>query len=330
MSLLNQVQFASDRRTARIGGGIKTDALVQAAYGNSARVATASCNCAGMGSILGGALSRAAGLYGWGVQNILSLEVVLANSTIIEVNDSNHPDLFWAMKGAAASLGVVTEITLKTHPVPQSDNYAWQAQVYHDGKDLEAIIGIIEEIIQDPLAECHLLLTTSGPPNYIPILATTPFYISNNRTEALAKYKPLLDLSSQVMLEGLYPYDTWNSINDGFCVLGGTKFWYGASLASLDPDSWRAAFDRYTNFVAEVGGNNVGLSGVLVENYNTQMAVALQNTHPSAFAQYALPSEVVILGSITDAAHSKAVDNWARDTRDILRSGDGLNGSHSK
>jgi len=44
--------------------------------------------------------------------------------TIIDVNEKNYPDLFWAMKGAGGgSFGVVTEMTYKIHPGYQDMNY---------------------------------------------------------------------------------------------------------------------------------------------------------------------------------------------------------------
>ena len=44
--------------------------------------------------------------------------------TVIDVNESTYPDLFWAMKGAGGgSFGVVTEMTYKVYPGYQDMNY---------------------------------------------------------------------------------------------------------------------------------------------------------------------------------------------------------------
>jgi FAD/FMN-containing dehydrogenase len=45
------------------------------------------------------------GEVGMGVDNILSLRVVLANGDLVTVSKTSHPDLFWAMRGAGPNLG---------------------------------------------------------------------------------------------------------------------------------------------------------------------------------------------------------------------------------
>jgi hypothetical protein len=52
-------------------------------------------------------------------QNVVSFETILANGTIVDVNSSNHPDLFFALKGGGNQFGIVTRFTLKTYPMGQ-------------------------------------------------------------------------------------------------------------------------------------------------------------------------------------------------------------------
>lgn len=46
-------------------------------------------------------------------------EVVLANGTIVRTSSTEHPDLFWAIRGAGASFGIVTQFTFQTKPEPK-------------------------------------------------------------------------------------------------------------------------------------------------------------------------------------------------------------------
>lgn len=79
--------------------------------------ATGSCDCVGMmGPGLGGGHGRHEGLYGLISDNIINLNVVLANGTAVRVNETSHPDLLWAMKGAGHNFGIVTSFELKIHP----------------------------------------------------------------------------------------------------------------------------------------------------------------------------------------------------------------------
>lgn len=48
------------------------------------------------------------------------VEVLLADSTIVRASQSQNPDLFWALKGAAAGFGVITELVVLTEPEPST------------------------------------------------------------------------------------------------------------------------------------------------------------------------------------------------------------------
>jgi FAD/FMN-containing dehydrogenase len=65
-----------------------------------------------------GGLGPSSRLWGTALDQIVELEVVLADSTIVRCSDVQNPDIFWALKGAGASFGVVTEFVLKTEPEP--------------------------------------------------------------------------------------------------------------------------------------------------------------------------------------------------------------------
>ncbi|KAG8763424.1 hypothetical protein FRC11_004035 [Ceratobasidium sp. 423] len=62
-----------------------------------------------------GPFSRYAGLLH---DHITSAEVVLANGTLTTASATENSDLFWALRGAGASYGIVTEWTFSTLPAP--------------------------------------------------------------------------------------------------------------------------------------------------------------------------------------------------------------------
>ena len=73
----------------------------------------------GSSLLLGGGLSYFSGYRGWAANNVVNYEVVLANSSIIQVNNRTHPDLFWALKGGSNNFGIVTRYDLYTYPTQQ-------------------------------------------------------------------------------------------------------------------------------------------------------------------------------------------------------------------
>ena len=71
------------------------------------------------GFVLGGGFSYLSRMYGLGCDNVLSLTMVLANSTVVKVNSSENSDLRFALcGGGGGNFGVVTEFTLALHPHP--------------------------------------------------------------------------------------------------------------------------------------------------------------------------------------------------------------------
>jgi len=50
------------------------------------------------------------------LDHVVEVEVVLANGTITRANSTFNPDVLFAVQGAAASFGIVTEFVFRTHP----------------------------------------------------------------------------------------------------------------------------------------------------------------------------------------------------------------------
>jgi FAD/FMN-containing dehydrogenase len=69
------------------------------------------------GLTLGGGLGYLTRRFGWTVDNLLEVEVVTADGTVRRANRDENPDLFWAIRGAGANLGVVTSFKFRLHEV---------------------------------------------------------------------------------------------------------------------------------------------------------------------------------------------------------------------
>lgn len=70
------------------------------------------------GYLLGGGISYFGSEVGWGANNLVNVEVVLADGRIVNANATSNPDLFWALKGGSNNFGIVTRFDIKTFSVP--------------------------------------------------------------------------------------------------------------------------------------------------------------------------------------------------------------------
>ncbi|EAW09306.1 FAD binding domain protein [Aspergillus clavatus NRRL 1] len=69
------------------------------------------------GYVLGGGHSPLSSRYGLSADQVLALEVVLANGRFVTVTEETDPDLFWALRGGGGgTFGVVTSIISRVYP----------------------------------------------------------------------------------------------------------------------------------------------------------------------------------------------------------------------
>ena len=118
LSGLRHAEVDSGARTARVGGGCLLgnidSATQQAALAFPAGVVS---HTGAAGLILGGGTGWLTRRFGLSCDNVLGFQIVLADGTLLNVSEREHPDLFWALRGGGGNFGVVTEFHLKLHPL---------------------------------------------------------------------------------------------------------------------------------------------------------------------------------------------------------------------
>src|SRR5215468_7620877 len=95
--------------------------VYQAVTGGAGRYAQGGgCTTVGVaGLVQGGGFGNFSKAYGTAAANLLEAEVVTADGAVRIANAARNPDLFWALKGGGGgTFGVVTRLTLRTHPLP--------------------------------------------------------------------------------------------------------------------------------------------------------------------------------------------------------------------
>jgi hypothetical protein len=69
----------------------------------------------------GGGFGSFSKKFGTGAGGMLEAEIVTSDGRLLVANSFQHPELFWALRGGGAStFGVVTRLTLLTHPLPST------------------------------------------------------------------------------------------------------------------------------------------------------------------------------------------------------------------
>jgi len=69
------------------------------------------------GLTLSGGVGWLRGAHGLCVDNLESVEIVVADGRLLTANDNENADLFWAIRGGGGNFGVVTGFTFRLHPI---------------------------------------------------------------------------------------------------------------------------------------------------------------------------------------------------------------------
>lgn len=110
------VKYKSDTQTLEFGAGCQLDDLTNEMEKHKRSVATGSVGITGVGGLtLGGGWGNLARKEGLAMDNLVSIEIVLADGTITTASESENSDLFWALRGGGrGNFGVVTKFECKT------------------------------------------------------------------------------------------------------------------------------------------------------------------------------------------------------------------------
>ena len=121
LARLDDVQVDPQRRTARIAGGAKWQAVLDVVTPHGlAPLLGSTPDVSAVGYTLGGGLGWLARKYGTSADSVLAFELVTAYGELLRVTADEHPELFWALRGAGAGhLGVVTAMEIRLYPVAE-------------------------------------------------------------------------------------------------------------------------------------------------------------------------------------------------------------------
>ena len=105
-------------RTVRVAGGCTWGEVDQATHAHGLAVPSGIISTTGVGGLtLGGGLGYLSRAYGLTIDNLLAVDIVLADGRLVTADKDENPDLFWAVRGGGGNFGVVTSFLFQAQPV---------------------------------------------------------------------------------------------------------------------------------------------------------------------------------------------------------------------
>ncbi|KAL6713316.1 hypothetical protein ACLMJK_008781 [Lecanora helva] len=313
---LNQISFNPARTQATIGGGIIISEAIQAAYANNAQLTTGNCNCVGvLGAILGGGYGNLMGLNGFGVDTLLSVNLVNSDGKLITVNSSNA-DLWWALRGAGPNFGIVTSAVILSSYVAQVDNKAWLGSLIYTEDKLETVVAAIESLRLEPRMNVFLYFVVSDSR---PVVLVTPFYYGSEAT-ARQKFATLLNIGPTMDTTAVVAYNHWNDGAEGFCIKGERKPAFAAGFMHMIPAAWRAVWNEFVAFTSHPG---TASTIILMEAYSLGKGQSVPDDS-SAFPHRHIRFNAAALPWYPDKSLDPVADAFKDRVRNIWWTNDNL------
>jgi FAD/FMN-containing dehydrogenase len=192
------------------------------------------------GLTLGGGFGWLSRKYGMTVDNLESAEVVTAAGAVVRANATEHPDLFWALRGGGGNFGVVTSFELRLHPVGPNVTSGLIVYPLSEGKSVLRRYRDFMATAPDELS-VWAILRLAPPLPFLPsevhgkgIVALAMLYAGDPERGA-PLIEPLRKLGTVVGEHvAVQPYSAWQQALDPLLAAGARNYWKSHNFSRLE------------------------------------------------------------------------------------------------
>src|SRR5262249_2583111 len=118
LSQMKSIDVDAAARTARAqGGALWREFNHETALHGLATTGGAISTTGGAGVPLGGGVGWGMAKWGLAADNLIGVELVTADGSVLDVTEQSDPDLFWALRGGGGNFGVAASLEYRLHPL---------------------------------------------------------------------------------------------------------------------------------------------------------------------------------------------------------------------
>jgi FAD/FMN-containing dehydrogenase len=118
LSRMKGIRVDPAARTVRVEGGCVWADVDHATHAFGMATPSGTVSTTGVaGLTLGGGIGHLTRTYGLTIDNLLGVDMVLADGRFVTADEKENADLFWAVRGGGGNFGVVTSFLFRLHPV---------------------------------------------------------------------------------------------------------------------------------------------------------------------------------------------------------------------
>ena len=309
LSRMRGVRVNPTAQTAEVGGGCVWGDVDHATHAFGQAVPSGFISSTGVGGLtLGGGIGHISRSCGLTIDNLLSVDMVLAEGRFVTADEDQNPDLFWAVRGGGGNFGVVTSFTFRTHPV----HTVTAGPMFWPVEDAPEVMRRYEEFITDAPEEINgffaFLVVPPVPlfPDHLH-MRTVCGVVWCSRADP-ARTDELLKPTEQwpkPLLRGVgpMPFPVLQSLFDGLYAPGLQWYWKADFVDHLTD----AAIGEHMQY-----GPHLPTMFSTMHLYPINGAVHRKSPEDTAFSYRGSKFAEVIVGVDPDPANREKITGWAR------------------
>lgn len=305
LATMKGIDVDSSRKTVRAQGGVTWAELNRETQLHGLAVTGGVVSTTGVaGLTLGGGIGWLMSKYGLALDNLLSVNLVLADGRVVTASNNDNSDLFWAVRGGGGNFGVATSFEYGLHPVGPTITGGIVAHPIDHARDALRFFRDCTASLPDELTVVAGLI--HAPDGSGSKLAGMVACHCGSLDAGEAAMRPLKGFGSPV-LDALapMPYCQLNGMLDAGYPKGAFNYWKSSFLAQLSNDAIDIIVESFARCPTP-------MCQMLIEYLHG--AATRVGVNDTAFPVRAEGYNFLVLGQWTDRAISDRCIAWTRQT----------------
>ena len=305
LSLMKGIHVDPKTRTARAQGGLTWNEFNRETQLHGLATTGGVVSTTGIaGLTLGGGLGWLMGKHALALDNLLSVDLVLADGRILTASKEENTDLFWAVRGGGGNFGAAASFEYRLHPVGPIVTGGLIAYPFSAAWDVLRFFRDVTASLADEFTVfAGLIHAPDGSGMKLVGLVVChcgPLGTGESAARSIKKFgAPAMDAI------GPMPYCQVNAMLDAAFPRGALNYWKSNFLSSLSDEAIRAMIDCFAKCPTPMGQ-------VLLEHFHG--AVTRVGITDTAFPHRAQGYNLVVLSEWMDPKDNNACIAWARDS----------------
>ena len=191
------------------------------------------------GLTLGGGFGWLSRKHGMTVDNLESAEVVTAAGEVVRASATEHPDLFWALRGGGGTFGVVTRFEFRLHPVGPD---VLSGLIVYPLSEAKSVLQQYRDFVAKAPDDLSVwtVLRHAPPLPFLPkedhgkgVIALALLYAGDPK-QGEPLVAPLRTFGTPLGEHvGVQPYVAWQQTFDPLLTAGARNYWKSHNFATL-------------------------------------------------------------------------------------------------